>query len=108
MADSRIKLVNIGFESFEEAEPFVLKLYITGATSRSCRAVANLKKFCEEHIAGRYELEVIDIYQFPELARQEQIIAAPTLVKKHPNPRKLFIGDLSDPEWIRKGLGLSS
>ncbi len=84
----------------------MLKLYVTGSTPRSAKAIANLKKICEEHLEGRYDLEVIDIYQQPTLAEGEQIIAAPTLVKKLPPPLRKFIGDMSDVEKILLGLNV--
>ena len=89
-------------------ETYVLRLYITGTTPRSCRAVANLRSLCEEHLAGQYDLEVIDIYQQPEEASQQQIIAAPTLVKQFPYPPKRVIGDLSNRDHVLHALDLSS
>lgn len=85
---------------------YVLRLYIAGVTPKSTRAIMNVKKICEEHLKGRYELEVIDIYQQPTLAKGEQIIAAPTLLKKLPIPLRKFIGDMSDTEKILVGLDL--
>lgn len=85
---------------------YLLKLYITGMTPRSTQAIINIKKICEEHLKGRYELEVIDIYQSPVLAKGEQIIAAPTLIKKLPLPLRKFIGDMSDTQRILVGLDL--
>ena len=79
---------------------------MTGTTPRSTRAILNIKEICEKHLKGRYELEVIDIYQQPVLAEGEQIIAAPTLVKKLPVPLRRFIGDMSDTERILVGLDL--
>jgi circadian clock protein KaiB len=93
-------------KEFEEAvsglgqECYELKLYVAGSTRLSVKAIATLKKICEEHLKGRYTLEVIDIYQQPTLARREQIIAAPTLVRKLPLPLRKFIGDMSDPGSI--------
>lgn len=108
MAKQAINKANSRFEQCFEKEPeeYLLRLYITGATPRSCQAVANLRKFCEDCLEGRFQLEVVDIYQYPELAREEQIIAAPTLVKKHPLPRRVMVGDLSDQEWVKKSLGI--
>jgi circadian clock protein KaiB len=83
-----------------------LQLYVTGTTPRSARCIVNLLKFCERRLAGRYKLKIIDIYQQPELARGEQIIAAPTLIKKFPLPLRKLVGDFSDQERIRVGLGL--
>lgn len=87
-------------------EKYVLRLYITGITPKSTQAITNIKRICEEHLSGRYELEVIDIYQQPVLARDEQIIAIPTLIKKLPLPLRKIIGDMSDIERILLGLDL--
>jgi len=87
-------------------EKYLLKLYITGLTPASTRAITNIKKICEEHLKGRYELDVIDIFQKPVLAKGEQIIAAPTLIKKLPLPLRKFIGDMSNTERILLGLDL--
>jgi circadian clock protein KaiB len=85
---------------------YVLRLYITGTTSQSTRAILNIRKICEEHLEGRYELEVVDISEHPALAIGEQIIAAPTLIKKLPLPLRRFIGDMSQTERILHGLDL--
>lgn len=85
---------------------YVLHLYITGATPNSIRALINIKQICEEHLKGRYHLEVIDVYQQKELAEKEQLIALPLLIKKQPLPVKRIIGDLSDTPKVLKGLGL--
>jgi circadian clock protein KaiB len=85
---------------------YVLRLYIAGTTSKSMLAVANIKEICESSLKNRYDLEVIDIYQQPVLMKGEQIIAAPTLVKKLPLPLRKFIGDMSDTERILVGLDL--
>lgn len=85
-------------------EKYVLRLYITGMTPRSTKAIENIKKICEDHLKGRYDLEIVDIYQQPTLAEGEQIIAAPTLVKKLPLPLRRFIGDMSMTEKILLGL----
>jgi circadian clock protein KaiB len=87
-------------------EKYLLKLYVTGMTPRSMKAVTNIKDICEEHLSGRYELEIVDIFQQPVLAKGEQIIAAPTLLKKLPLPLRRFIGDMSDTEKILIGLDL--
>ncbi len=98
-------------EAFEAAldgkQDYVLKLFVSGMTSCSIKAIQNIRKICRERLAGRVNLEVIDIYQQPEMARQEQIIAVPTLIKKLPLPLRQFIGDLSDTEKILVGLNLS-
>ena len=87
---------------------FVLKLYVSGMTPCSFRAVENIQHLCVEHLAGRYDLEIIDIYQQPALARGEQILAVPTLVKKLPLPLRRVIGDMSDPGRILVMLGVVS
>jgi circadian clock protein KaiB len=87
-------------------DKYILRLYITGTTSRSVLALTNLKKICEEYLEGRYELEVIDLYQMPSLAKDEQIIAAPTLIKKLPLPFRRIIGDMSNIEKVLLGLDL--
>jgi circadian clock protein KaiB len=84
---------------------YILRLYVTGSSSRSLKAVQNLKKICEEHLPD-YDLEVIDIYKNPQAAREEQIIAAPTLVKKLPEPLRKFVGDLSNTQKILVGLDI--
>ena len=101
-------------EAFEEAikegalkrAKYILRLYVTGSTGRSLKAVYNLRKICEEHLPDDYELEVIDIYKDPEAAREAQIIAAPTLVKKLPEPIRKFVGDLSNTQKILVGLDI--
>jgi circadian clock protein KaiB len=86
------------------ARPTVLRLYIAGSSARSTRAVQNAKQICDEHLEGRYELEVIDIFQQPKLAKDDQILAVPTLIKKLPLPLRKFIGDLSDRDLVLVGL----
>jgi circadian clock protein KaiB len=81
-------------------------LYVAGSTPQSVRAIANIKKICEEHLKGRYDLEVIDLYQKPNLAQGEQIIAVPTLLKKLPLPLRRIIGDMSNLERVLIGLDL--
>lgn len=85
---------------------YVLRLYVAGQTPKSVNAIANLKKICEENLQGRYELEVIDLYQQPHLAQGEQIIALPTLIRKLPPPLRRIIGDLSNTERVLVGLDL--
>ena len=85
---------------------FVLRLYVIGTTPHSKRAIVNIRKICEEHLQGRYELEIVDIARHPSLAEGEQIIAAPTLIKKLPLPLRRFIGDMSQTERILLGLDL--
>ena len=86
---------------------YVLRLYITGTTPKSTRAVRNLVKVCQEYLAERYDLEVIDIYQQPALAQAEDIVAIPTLLKKQPLPVQKLLGDLSNAQQLVAGLGLS-
>ena len=92
--------------SGSKKEKYILRLYITGTTFRSTLAITNLKKICEEYLEGRYDLEVIDLYQKPSLAKDEQIIAAPTLIKKLPLPFRRIIGDMSNKEKVLMGLDL--
>ncbi len=86
---------------------YTLRLYVSGITPRSRIAIQNIRKICEENLKGRYDLEVIDIYQQPDLIREEQILAAPTLIKKLPLPLRKIIGDMSNTERILVGLDLS-
>ena len=88
------------------SERYVLRLYVTGMTPRSIRAVENVRAICEQHLQGRYDLEVIDIYQQPTLAKGEQIIATPTLIKKLPLPLRKVIGDMSSTDRVLIGLDL--
>jgi circadian clock protein KaiB len=107
----------IGFapaaQAFEQAiagspdAHFVLRLYVSGMTPRSRQAIENIRQLCEEHLAGRYDLEIIDIYQQPALAKEGQIIAAPTLVKTLPLPLRKVIGDMGDPGRIMVVLGIA-
>jgi circadian clock protein KaiB len=85
---------------------YVLRLYITGTTRHSLRAIVNIRKICEEHLQGRYELEIVDISARRTLVEGEQIIAAPTLIKQLPLPLRRFIGDMSQTERILLGLDL--
>ena len=84
----------------------MLRLYVSGMTSRSRRAIDNIRQLCEEHLAGRYDLEVVDIYQQPGLAKDAQVIAAPTLVKTLPPPLRKIIGDMADPGRVMVVLGI--
>jgi circadian clock protein KaiB len=83
-----------------------LRLYVAGQTERSVRAFDNLKKLCEEHLAGQYHIEVVDLLRDPKLARGDQIVAVPTLVRKLPEPVRKIIGDLSNTERVLVGLDL--
>lgn len=85
---------------------YVLRLYVAGQSPKSVNAIANIKRICEENLQGRYELEVIDLYQQPQLAQGEQIIAVPTLIRKLPIPLRRIIGDMSNTERVLVGLDL--
>ncbi|MCF8145286.1 MAG: circadian clock KaiB family protein [Deltaproteobacteria bacterium] len=85
-----------------------LRLYVAGQTPKSITALANLKTICEEHLAGKYNIEVIDLLQKPQLAKGDQIIAVPTLVRKLPEPLKKIIGDLANTERVLVGLDIRS
>jgi len=85
---------------------YVLRLYVSGSTSKSSRAIGNIKRICEQHLKNRYDLEVIDIYQQAHLARDEQIVAVPTLIKRLPPPLRRLVGDLSNLEKVLFGLDL--
>jgi circadian clock protein KaiB len=92
--------------SAEAGSPYILRLYVAGPTPQSTRAVVNIRKICDEHLPGRYQLEVLDLLQNPAAAKRDQIIAAPTLARISPLPARRFIGDLSQTDRILKGLGL--
>ena len=86
---------------------YVLRLYVTGLTSRSIQAINTIKNICESELKGRYQLEIVDIAKQPELAKEENIIAAPTLIKRLPLPLRRLIGDLSDKERVLRGLDVT-
>lgn len=91
----------------ESGQPkFLLRLYVTGQTPRSVKSIENLKRFCEKHLKDQYEMEVIDIYQQPGLASENQIVAAPTLIKRLPLPLRRLVGDLSNQDRVLTGLDL--
>jgi circadian clock protein KaiB len=94
--------------ALEETEKgvYVLRLYISGLTANSQRAIENVRKICADHLEGRYQLEIIDIYQQPIFAKKGQIVAVPTLIKERPPPSRKFIGDMSNTERILLGLDL--
>jgi circadian clock protein KaiB len=107
----RFRSATAAFEEALKVSPirrakYILRLYVTGSSGRSLKAVSNLKKICEEHFPNDYDLEVIDIYENPSAAREEQIIAAPTLVKQLPKPLRKFVGDLSNTQKILVGLDI--
>jgi len=88
------------------SDTFLLRLYVAGQTPKCVRAFENLKRICEEHLAGRYHIEMVDLLQNPQLARGDQIFAVPTLVRRLPEPIKKIIGDLSNTERVLVGLDL--
>lgn len=107
--DTEQKTTASGLEQalLETQQPkYTLRLYVTGTTSKSIRAITNLRQICEEHLQGLYDLEVIDLYQQPHLAARDQIIAAPTLIKSLPPPLDRIIGDMSDTAQVLRGLDL--
>jgi circadian clock protein KaiB len=109
MSNEKIKDSTKEFEdSMKERkrEKYVLRLYVSGMSPRSIKAIENTKRISEENLKGRYELEVIDIFQQPEYAKKEQLLAAPTLIKKLPLPLRRLIGDMSDKDRILVGLDL--
>jgi circadian clock protein KaiB len=89
-----------------DAERWELRLYVAGETARSAAALANLRRICEEHLAGKYSIDVIDLLERPQLARGEQIIAIPTLERRLPEPVRKIIGDLSNTERVLIGLDI--
>lgn len=99
-------------DAFEQARAeqnsgrYVLQLFVAGMTQRSMQAVQELKKFCRKNLSGQYEITIIDIYKNPEKAREENLVAVPTLIKELPPPLVKFIGDLSNEDVLLKGLGL--
>ena len=93
--------------TLDNNEVYILRLFVTGASPNSTRAITNLKNICEEYLKDRYELEIIDVHQQPLIAQSEQIIALPLLIKKSPLPERRLIGDMSDTEKVLRGLGLS-
>ena len=86
---------------------YVLRLFVTGNTARARRSVVNLQNFCQQFLPGRYQLEIVDIYQQPSLAREEQIVAAPTLIRRQPLPLRRLVGDFSDQQRVASGLEVS-
>jgi circadian clock protein KaiB len=95
-----------GYNNEEGSSAYVLRLFITGASPNSIRAVENLNILCEKYLKDNYDLKVIDIHQQPELAQDEDIIALPLLIKKAPGTERRMIGDMSDTNKVLKGLGL--
>lgn len=108
------KKLGTSAEAFDQAvaeDPegnFMLTLYVSGLTPHSRRAIDNIQTLCEEHMAGRYELKIVDIYQQPGLAKAAQIVAVPTLIKRLPPPLRRLVGDLSDPGRVLVALGIGA
>jgi circadian clock protein KaiB len=93
-------------KAMTENDGYNLRLYVAGQTPRSVAAIANLKKICDQHLAGRYEIEVVDLMKNPALAQRHQIVAIPTLIRQLPEPLKRIIGDLSNLEKVLVGLDI--
>lgn len=93
-------------QSRMKTQTIELELFVSGITPKSIRAIELLKDICETHFHGRYNLKVIDIYREPEMAKKNEVFAVPTLIKRLPGPRKIFIGDLSDPAPVLKAFGI--
>jgi circadian clock protein KaiB len=89
-------------------DTYVLRLYVSGQTTRSVRAIENLKQICEEYLKDRCEIEIIDVYQQPERLKEDQVVGVPTLIKELPLPMRKVIGDLSDTERVLVGLALTA
>lgn len=104
LTTNKIKQIEVSQTTGRQEAIWELRLYVAGQTSKSLVAFANLKRICEEHLAGRYRIEVIDLLVNPQLARGDQILAVPTLVRKLPEPLKKIIGDLSNTERVLIGL----
>jgi len=93
--------------SIQNVVEYVLCLFVTGATPNSMRAITNIKEICEEHLKGNYSLEIIDVYQQADIAKREQLVALPMLLRKQPLPEKRLIGDLSDTDKVLNALGIN-
>lgn len=106
---SEIKISTATFEeALEKAEngKYTLRLYVAGMGPKSLQAIDNIKRICEEHLPGRYQLEIIDVYQYPIFAKDGQIVAAPTLIKELPPPLRKLIGSMADTERVLIGMDL--
>jgi len=108
MGEEGIEAVQPGIElePVPEKDVYILRLYVAGQTKKSLAAFANLKKICEEHLQGRYRIEIVDLFEHPQLAKGDQILAIPTLVRQLPPPIKKIIGDLSNTEKVLVGLDI--
>lgn len=96
------------YEDNQDGEFFILRLFIAGSSAVSVRAIKNLQNICDEFLAGRYELDIIDAHQQPLLVKEEDVTAIPMLIKKTPGPKRRLIGDFSDREKVLRGLGISA
>ncbi len=100
------------YAAFERAlqesnqQPYLLRLFVTGATPKSVRAITNIRQICDQHLKGRYKLEVVDVYRQPELVKGQDLVAAPTLIKLLPKPLRRFVGDMVNTERVLVGLDL--
>jgi len=103
---TRKKTVRADQKKPAQRKMYSLRLYITGQTPRSAASIRNLREVCDEFLEGRFELQIIDLYQQPELAKQAQVVAAPTLIKKLPLPLRRLVGDLSNKNEVLLGLDL--
>jgi circadian clock protein KaiB len=108
MGEEGIEAVQLGIEPepVPGKDVYILRLYVAGQTKKSLAAFANLKKICEEHLQGRYRIEIVDLFEHPQLAKGDQILAIPTLVRQLPPPLKKIIGDLSNTEKVLVGLDI--
>jgi circadian clock protein KaiB len=108
----RIDQHEVALEHFERAvaalgtEPYALTLFVSGASDSSAQAIANVREICEAHLEGRYHLDIVDLHQEPELAEQHHVLATPTLIKDHPPPPLMVVGDMSDHPRILVALDL--
>jgi circadian clock protein KaiB len=93
--------------AFTQKEKVFLKLYITGMSENSIRAIKNITLLCDRYLTGRFDLEIIDIYKSPSVAEEQKIVFSPSLIRQFPLPKKTFIGDLSDTEKVVLGLGIN-
>ena len=106
LANERAACENVGIRSSPEEflSKYLLRLFVTSASSRTATAIANLRRICEQELQGQYELEIIDVLEYPEVAENEKILATPTLIKSLPLPLRRLIGDLSNTEKVLLGL----
>jgi circadian clock protein KaiB len=110
--EAEISEIKMSTEAFEEAlektrdGKYVMRLYVAGMAPKSIQAIENIKRICEEYLPGRYQLEIIDVYQYPIFAKDGQIVAAPTLIKELPPPLRKLIGSMSDKERVLVGMDL--